>query len=340
MDYHNSAPSYLVEFLDYMATIKARSPLTVYNYYTDIKLFLRFLKQQRKLVSAEVPFDKIEIHDIPESVIRSVTLNDLMAFLYFTLRDRQNDTRARSRKAVSLRQFFKYLTDKKQWFTTSPAQNLELPNAKKSLPKYLTLEQANHLLSTTSDIKSWQDARDYCMLILFLNCGIRLSELTGLNVNDYVKSVEPVTNETTASIRVTGKGNKQRIIYLNDACVHALQIYLSMRDELKPVDKAMFLNRRLRRISNRRVEQIVEQKLSLAGLSNMGFTVHKLRHTAATLLYQSGVDVRVLKEVLGHENLNTTQIYTHVVDSQIKQAMAQNPLANSKPIKKVTKDED
>ena len=130
MDYHNSAPSYLVEFLDYMATIKARSPLTVYNYYTDIKLFLRFLKQQRKLVSAEVPFDKIEIHDIPESVIRSVTLNDLMAFLYFTLRDRQNDTRARSRKAVSLRQFFKYLTDKKQWFTTSPAQNLELPNAK------------------------------------------------------------------------------------------------------------------------------------------------------------------------------------------------------------------
>lgn len=321
----DDCPTYLQEYLNYIETIKLRSSLTVKNYYTDIKLFLRFLKVNAGLTD-ESNFDKITVEDVPDNLVRSVKLNDLLAFLSYTSSERDNHAQARARKAVALRQFFKYLTVKKMWFDVSPAQNLELPSPKKTIPKHLTIEQATELLRNCSDFKDWTDYRDYCMITFFLNCGMRLSELVGINVTDYISTKEGGVQ--IHRIKVLGKGSKERIIYLNPACVSAYENYLSVRPDVK--EKALFLSKRSKRISNRRVEQIIEEKLKLSGLSGMGFSVHKLRHTAATLMYQNGVDVRALKEVLGHENLDTTQIYTHVANEQIRNAMNMNPLAGIK----------
>ncbi len=328
----NDCPPYLQEYLNYIETVKLRSQLTVKNYYTDIKLFLRFMKVNNGLASEE-DFDKIKIEDTPEDLIRKTTLTDLLAFLTYTSSDRDNKAQARARKAVALRQFFKYLTVKKMWFEVSPAQNLELPSPKKTLPKHLTIEQATELLKVCSDFKDWSDYRDYCMITFFLNCGMRLSELVGINITDYISTKEGGVQ--VQRIKVLGKGSKERIVYLNPACVSAYENYISVRPDSK--DKALFISKRLRRISNRRVEQIIDEKLRLSGLSGMGFSVHKLRHTAATLMYQNGVDVRALKEVLGHENLDTTQIYTHVANEQIRNAMNKNPLADV-TVKKIPSD--
>lgn len=321
----DDCPYYLQEYLNYISTIKMRSELTVKNYYTDIKLFLRFLKQENGLCK-DTEFKDIKIADTPEDLVKKVTLNDLLAFLAYVSSERENHGNARARKAVTLRQFFKYLTIKKLWFDVSPAQNLELPSPKKALPKHLTIEQATSLLKSSSDFKSWEDYRDFCMITFFLNCGMRLSELVGIDCKDYMNTT--VNEQKVTYIKILGKGSKERIVYLNSACIDAYMNYINVRPESK--DKALFISRRGTRISNRRVEQIIEDKLKLSGLSGMGFSVHKLRHTAATLMYQNGVDVRVLKEVLGHENLDTTQIYTHVVNEQIKDAIDMNPLADVK----------
>ncbi len=334
--YKNDAPDYLIDFLDYMSVIKSRSPLTIKNYYCDLRLFLRYLKVQKNPELSKEDFSEIKIADTPADYIKSVVLSDIIGFLNFTLDQRENHQKARARKAVSIRQFFKYLTDNKGWFDVSPALKLELPSPKNALPKHLTIEQANQLLKECSDIQNWADSRDYCMITFFLNCGLRLSELVGISVNDYIKSVDPKTNEQYSFLKVIGKGNKERVIYLNNACVSAYEAYLKVRPKVQN-EKALFLSKQYKRISNRRVEQIIEEKMMKSGLAGYGFSVHKLRHTAATLMYQNGVDVRILKEVLGHENLNTTQIYTHVSDSKIKQTMDQNQLSYIKATDKITK---
>ncbi len=321
----NDCPPYLQEYLNYISTIKMRSELTVKNYYTDIKLFLRFIKKENGLCKNE-EFDEIIISDVSEELVKKTTLNDLLSFLAYVSSERDNHGKARARKAVALRQFFKYLTIKKLWFEVSPAQNLELPSPKNALPKHLTIEQATELLKTCSDFKGWEDYRDFCMITFFLNCGMRLSELVGINCTDYMSTT--VSGQNVTYIKVLGKGSKERIVYLNPACISAYNNYIAVRPETR--DRALFISRRGTRISNRRVEQIIEEKLKLSGLSGMGFSVHKLRHTAATLMYQNGVDVRVLKEVLGHENLDTTQIYTHVANEQIRNAIDMNPLADIK----------
>ena len=325
--YRSDSPQYLIDFLDHMSVIKGRSALTVKNYYCDLRLFLRYLNVKNDPSLTDADFSEISISNTPDSYVKSVTLTDIMGFLHFTMDERQNHQKARARKAVSIRQFFKFLTDNKGWFEVSPAAKLELPSPKNALPKHLTIEQANQLLTECSDISDWADARDYCMITFFLNCGMRLSELVGISVNDYIKSVDPKTGVTYSFLKVIGKGNKERVIYLNNACVSAYEAYMNIRPNVQG-EKALFLSKRYKRISTRRVEQIIEEKMMKSGLAGYGFSVHKLRHTAATLMYQNGVDVRILKEVLGHENLNTTQIYTHVSDNQIKQAMDQNPLAN------------
>lgn len=326
-DYKNDSPAYLSDFLIYLSTVKIRSALTVKNYYCDLRLFLRFLKLKKDPSLSDTDFSQITIADVPEEYVKDVTLSDILEFLNFTIDKRLNQPKARARKAVAIRQFFKYLTDYKNWFEVSPANKLELPSPKNALPKYLTVEQANQLLSECSEIKRWEDSRDYCMVTFFLNCGMRLSELVGINVTDYITSLYPKTNEKYSFVKVVGKGNKERIIYLNGSCVSAYEAYIKVRPNVQG-EKALFLSKQYKRISNRRVEQIIEEKFMKSGLAGYGFTVHKLRHTAATLMYQNGVDVRILKEVLGHKNLNTTEIYTHVSDMQIKQAMDQNPLSD------------
>ena len=331
---YSTAPQSIRDFIYYEQIVKGRSELTVKNYFNDLKSFFRFYKIKNGLAN-EKDFSTIDISDISDDDIKSVDLQYAQEFLIFMQTKMANQQKARYRKAVTLRQFYKFLTNNNNMFEVSPMANLELPSPKPALPKYLTLEQSLELLV---NIDTPDQKRDYCIIVFFLNCGMRLSELVGINLSDIRKTRDKDGNEIY-SMKVLGKGSKERIIYLNDACVNAYNDYISseitdpkvrgekgMRDMSAQTD-ALFLSRRRTRISNRRVQQIVEECLKKSGLDNMGLSVHKLRHTAATLMYQNGVDVRVLKDVLGHENLNTTQIYTHVSNSQMENAMKKNPLA-------------
>ncbi len=324
MDYSefSELPVIMRDYITYLQTIKSRSSATVNEYYTDLRTFFRFLKVKRRLVDSDTNFEQIKLNDIDIDFVRTVSLTDAYEFLVFCKSERDNSETTRARKCSSLRSFFNYLTNKCKLLETNPMTQLELPKTKKSLPKYLTLDQSLELLNgVDGEFKE----RDFCILTLFLNCGFRLSELCGLNMND-------IRSDNT--IRVVGKGNKERIVYLNDACTAAINEYLKVR----PVDgvpnehkKALFLSRLKKRISNKTVQHIVYQNLEKIGLSGQGYSTHKLRHTAATLMYQYGnVDIRVLKDILGHENLGTTQIYTHLSNEQIKHAVESNPLANNK----------
>lgn len=329
----SDAPACLTEYLNYLTTIKNRSQLTALNYYTDLRMFMRFLKVKNNLVLPDTDFSDITIADLDDKYIKAVTLSDAMEFLSFTVSERSNQAKARSRKAVSLRQFYKFLTNNKAWFTASPMLNLELPSPKNALPKHLTLQECDQLLHEGfKEFSSWMDFRDYAMIIMFLNCGMRLSELVGINVNDFVENIDPSKPDIKyISVKVLGKGNKERIVYLNKQCVEAVTRYKIERNSVAdPKEKALFISKRGNRITNRRVEQIIDDRLKTCGLAGKGISVHKLRHTAATLMYQNGVDVRVLKEVLGHENLNTTQIYTHVVNTQLRDAVNSNPVMDIK----------
>lgn len=334
---YDNAPQVLRDFIIYLQLVKNRSELTVLNYYTDLRSFLRFYKIKHGRASSDpAEFSKIDITDISEADIKSVDLMLVQEFLIFEKTEKANEHKARYRKAVALRQFFKFLTNNKGLFDVSPLTNLELPSPKPALPKHLTLEQSLDMLT---NINTPDQKRDYCIVVFFLNCGMRLSELVGINISDISCTHDAGGNEVY-SLKVLGKGSKERIIYLNNACVKAYMDYIdpTETDEEKrrangnrPISvktDALFLSRRNTRISNRRVQQIVEECFKSCGLDNMGLSVHKLRHTAATLMYQNGVDVRVLKDVLGHENLNTTQIYTHVSNAQMQSAMQNNPLSN------------
>ncbi len=334
---YDNAPPLLRDFIVYLQLVKNRSELTVLNYYTDLRTFLRYYKIKLGRASDDPDeFTKIDISDITEAELKAVDLMLVQEFLIFTKTEKANDHKARYRKAVALRQFFKFLTNNKGLFDVNPMTNLELPSPKPALPKYLTLEQSLEMLT---HIDTPDQKRDYCIVVFFLNCGMRLSELVGININD-IRFTHDIDGNEIYSLKVLGKGSKERIVYLNNACVNAYMDYIdpSETDEEKRRQKglrcmtaktdALFLSRRGTRISNRRVQQIVEDCFKSCGLDNMGLSVHKLRHTAATLMYQNGVDVRVLKDVLGHENLNTTQIYTHVSNAQMQDAMRNNPLSN------------
>lgn len=319
-------PSYVIEYLNYNSVIKNRSDWTVCEYANDLQTFFRFLKIIRGLVPKETPFEEITVKDISIETVASVTLQDAYMFLVYCKDTRQNNERTRARKATTLRMFYKYLTVQKRILDENPLQELDAPKIKKTLPKYLTLEESLDLLKS---VDGKFKERDYCILTLFLNCGMRLSELVSLNLSDI---------RSNNTLVVTGKGNKERTIYLNDACVDAINAYLPFRpvDGVKQKDKdALFISRQKGRISPKTVQFIVKSTLEKAGLSDRELSTHKLRHTAATLMYQYGdVDVLAIKEILGHESLSTTQIYTHVVNEQLQKAAAANPLSNVKAPKR------
>jgi len=277
------------------------------------------LKIIRGLVS-DVEFNDITIDDVDIPLLKTVTLQDFHAFLVYCKNERSNGTAARARKASTLRIFFKYLHSHLGVIPSNPAALLETPTLKKSLPRYLTLEESITLLNS---VDGPNKERDYCILTFFLNCGMRLSELCGINLTDIGGD---------GALRLLGKGNKERIIFLNKACIDALNAYLVVRprEGIPPSQaNALFISRNKKRLSNKTVQHLVNVYLEKAGLEGRGFSTHKLRHTAATLMYQEGgVDVRVLKDILGHANLGTTQIYTHVASKQIESALNSNPLAN------------
>lgn len=316
----DKCPEYLKNFLFYMETILNRSPKTVDAYYVDLKLYLTFLYCKNK----GIPFgsENVDISSLPIDALKKATLNDIYEYLHFVSRDRGNNAKTRARKASSLRRFYNYLTVKAGLLQVDPTKELELPSQKKSLPKYLTLEESFSLLN---GVNTPDKDRDFCILTLFLNCGMRLSELVGINLSDIRETSEGTT------LRLLGKGNKERIVYLNIACQAAIKSYLEVRGKDKKVIKdknALFLNRNGGRLTGRRVEQIIEQILKDNGLSGRGLSPHKLRHTAATMLYQhSGVDILVLKELLGHANVGTTEIYTHLSNKELKKAAYSSPFS-------------
>lgn len=319
-DFRMEASPVVKDYLFYLQTVKEKSPKTVNEYFIDLRTFFRFIKVQRGLVSADTPLSDIKVNDVDIDLIRTVTLADAYEFMNYAKTERGNNSSTRLRKSSALRGFFNYLCVKKHLIETDPLKELEAPKQKKSLPKYLTLEQSIELLES---IDGSHKERDYCIITLFLNCGLRLSELVGLNVSD-------IRRDNTA--RVLGKGNKERIIYLNDACIDAINAYLKVRpsDGLKDRN-ALFISNQMKRMSPVTVQKLVYKYLEKIGLDSQGYSCHKLRHTAATLMYQHGnVDIRVLKEILGHENLGTTEIYTHLNSEQMEKAANSNPLSKVK----------
>lgn len=322
-EYENDCPSYLKDYINYIRTVKNHSERTQEAYYIDLRLFLRYLKVVHHDVPKDADFSSIKIADVPFSYVKDFTNTDAYMYLNFLNTERNNSVKTRARKITSLRRFYGYLHDRAKTIDENPVEHVDLPKIPKTLPKYLQLDQSEQLLES---ISGKNQIRDYCILTLFLNCGMRLSELAGLNIADYSKK--------SRSLRLFGKGRKERIVYLNDACISALDDYLKVRPKSEIETKAIFLSthaNHLTRLTTRRIQKIVEDQLKIAGLGNLGISVHKLRHTAATLMYEYGnVDILVLKEILGHENLGTTEIYTHLSSIDKKEAAERSPLAKMK----------
>ena len=320
-------PSILREFASYKTAIQGCSQKTSDEYLLDLRTFFRFLIAKDKHIDPDSEeFSEIDISSIDIKYIKGITADKIYDFLLYTGNVRKNMWSAKARKLSAIKGLFKFMTIKRGYLDENPAANIEAPKRKKTLPKFLSLEESMLLLDAVrNDTSSKSRLRDLCIITLFLNCGMRLNELVGISLNDLDRDL--------MHVRVLGKGSKERIIYLNDACKSVLAEYLinvrgSERLKYLP-DKALFLSNRNTRITDKMVQKIVYKYLDMSGLGSKHYSVHKLRHTAATLMYQSGnVDIRVLKDILGHEQLNTTQIYTHVSDINMMNAMGENPLAN------------
>ena len=336
IDYRTETPPILRDFLSYHETIKAHSRRTVDEYFLDMRNFFRYMKQVRNPSLKCCELNEIDIMDVDLNFISSVTLTDIYGYMAYLSRERilhQNSVKSeyglnaasRARKISTLRSFYNYLTNKVHLIESNPIKDIDSPKLMKTLPKYLTLDESLQLLQSV-DGKNRE--RDYAILTLFLNCGLRISELCGLNLSD-------IQDE---ALRVLGKGNKVRIVYLNEACLSALNAYLAVRRPITGRDQnALFLSGRDERISKSTVHALVKKHISAAGLDAAQYSSHKLRHTAATLMLQNGVDVRAVQEVLGHEHLNTTEIYTHIDNEALRIAAKANPLARVKPPKKNSK---
>ncbi len=330
MDHFAGSPQILRDFLSYHETIKGQSKKTIEEYFLDLRMFLRFMK----LIKNEMPYDTdletISIHDVDLTFLGGITTANIYDFLSYLAHDRvkfENSpgsrdsgigTAARARKLSSIKSFFKYLTVRQKLLSFNPVQDMEFPKIRKTLPKYLTLEQSQELLQSVSGPNQ---TRDFAILMIFLNCGIRRAELVGLNLTDVYED----------RLRIVGKGNKERFVYMGDACRKAVLAYLEERAKIDANDpRALFISREKNRVSPSAVHNLVKKHMLASGLDASQYSAHKLRHTAATLMLSGGVDVRTLQEVLGHEHLNTTEIYTHIENTELKIAAEANPLSKFK----------
>ncbi len=326
------APAPIRDFLTYMETILGKSKKTVDEYFLDLRNFFRYIKQKRNLTDAETDFQKITIEDVSFSLIASITQSDIYDYMLYMSRDRPTQQNSpmtsygisastRARKLSAIKAFYRYLTEKTHQLEYNPTIGLDTPKKRKSLPVHLSVDQSLQLLDA---VQGTNKERDYCILILFLNCGLRVAEVCALNLNSIQEN----------RLRVLGKGNKERIVYLNDACIRAINAYLPVR--IKPLDShagALFISRERKRINTQTVKWLVKKYIAAAAIPGEHLSAHKLRHTAATLMYQNGVDVRTLKEVLGHESLDTTMIYTHIENENLQKAADASPFAHVKPPK-------
>lgn len=326
MPNYRDCPQILREFLTYHETIKGQSALTISEYYFDLRMFLRYMKLMRNDMPVHTDLDSIDIKDVNIDFIKGIDTSDIYDFLSYLANDRivnpesylpeyGIEAASRARKLSSIKSFYKYLTVRTKQLDENPVADFEYPKIRKSLPKYLSLEQSRALLEAVSGPN---EKRDYAILMLFLNCGIRRSELVGLNMNDLFED----------RIRVVGKGNKERIVYFGSSCHKAIEDYMAIRQKVILTDnRALFGSRNGNRITVTAVHRLVKKAFLQAGLDETQFSAHKLRHTAATLMLSNGVDVKTVQEVLGHENLNTTQIYTHIENTELKIAAEANPIS-------------
>jgi len=335
MDYRSATPDIIREFLFYHETIKSHSRKTIDEYFLDLRMFFRYMKLHKNQVPKDTAFDDISIMDINKDFVQSVTISDVYEYLAFLSRDRPKHRNSRNtdyglsptsraRKIAVIRSYYKFLTLKSENFrlAKNPVADLDSPKLRKTLPRFLTLDESVKLLD---GVDGMFKERDFCILSIFLNCGLRISEISGLNLTDLRED----------HIRVLGKGNKERIVYINDSCADAINAYLAIRKNIAATDKkALFLSSRRARISTSTIHALVKKHLLTAGLDSTKYSSHKLRHTAATLMLKSGVDVRTLQELLGHEHLNTTQIYTHIENSSLRDAANLSPLSGYKKSRK------
>lgn len=317
-------PQFLNNFLEYSLAYQHKSPASVEQYNSDLNSFLRYMKYHFKMTN-EKDFSNIVISDFKISDLEKISKDDIHNYISYLAINRKCNSATCARKISTIRIFFKYLTITTNTIKNNPAQNLETPKLNKRLPKYLTLEDSEKLLNKTfNDKDNEYKERNFAIITLFLNCGLRLSELVSINISD-IRFDE-------CKMNVIGKGNKERTIYLNKLCMSAIEEYLKVRPanakkDSKNSDKALFISKRLQRISKRTVEEIVSNSLNKSGLDSTKYSTHKLRHTAATLMYQYGnVDIRALQELLGHQSISTTEIYTHVDNQQVREAVESNPL--------------
>lgn len=329
IDYRTEAPQLLRDFLSYHQTIQGHSQKTVNEYFLDLRNFFRYIKIEKGLVDRQANFEEISILDVDVALIRAVSLTDVYSYLSFLSNSRMRNAKnpylgiglmasTRARKVATIRSFYKYLVNKVHVLDDNPIKELDSPRLKQSLPRFLTLDESIRLLES---IDGENMERDLCIITLFLNCGLRISEMVGLNISDISED----------KLRVLGKGNKERIVYLNVACQDALEDWLAVRSRSGAADPyALFITRKHTRITKDGIHYMLKKRFLAAGLDSSKYSAHKLRHTAATLMLQNGVDVRTLQEVLGHEHLNTTQIYTHVDSDSLKSAAQANPLGNIK----------
>lgn len=324
LDQIQDAPDILMEFLEYHSTVRGHSDKTITGYYLDLKILFRFLKRRRHLVDLKTPFNEIDITDVDLDFIKAIRIEELYRYQSFSpeMIDTPNALSAasRCRRTSSVKSFFNYLTTKRHLLDHNVCQELDMPKRQASLPRYLEEAECERLLAACDGPYG---LRDYCILMLFMSCGLRVSELVSLNVTDLYED----------HVRVLGKGNKERIVYFAEGCREAIDDYLAVRDpeNIIPEDRqALFISRDHRRISVRGVQKMVDKKLKMAGLDASRYSPHKLRHTAATLMLKNGVDTRALQEVLGHSNLNTTQIYTHLDNAALHEAAMANPIGKKK----------
>lgn len=318
----DECPYFLNDFFTYQRVVLLKSEKTIEAYYIDLRVFLRYLKVKKGVVPKDTPFKNIDISDIPIEYIKSLTKLDILQYLNYVAAERNNSAKTRHRKLASIRLFFRCMYRDLGLIDSDPAKDVDYPKMPDHLPKFLTLDESINLLENMNTEDPFY-LRDYCIVTLFINCGMRLSELVGLNMQD--------VNLDERSMRLLGKGNKERIIHVNDACADAIVTYLPTRKQSDKEPNALFLSKQGSRLCNRRVEQIVDNALRDSNLDHRGFSTHKLRHTAATLMYQHGnVDPLMLKEILGHKSISTTEIYTHISNEGLKQAMDASPLANIK----------
>lgn len=327
MQFERDCPELLRQFLSYHETIKGQSPKTIAEYYLDLRMFLRFIILIKNEMPYDTDLDTISIHNVDLPLLRSVRESDIYDFLSYLANDRLKNpdsvysesgigSAARARKLSAIKSFYKYLTVRTRQLTENPVMDMEYPKLRKSLPRYLTLEQSRSLLQAVDGPNA---TRDFAILMIFLSCGIRISELVGLNLSDVYED----------RIRVIGKGNKERIVFMGNACKNAIEAYLPVRNNLVLTDnRALFGSRDHNRISVSAVHRLVKKHLLAAGLDASQFSAHKLRHTAATMMLSGGVDVKTVQEVLGHENLNTTQIYTHIENTELQLAAQANPISS------------